>query len=93
MLLGLQCCLSGTDKGEVRYSLSQNDAPVCTFLTTWTEWSPVIGLRPGENLEGFFAAFRSTRTLTTIGSAMVGVTVHIDKLQEQVYRDPSALLS
>jgi hypothetical protein len=30
MLLGLQCCLFGTNKGEVRYSLSQNNASVPT---------------------------------------------------------------
>jgi hypothetical protein len=64
MLLGLDpVFLSGTNKGEVRYSLGQNNAPVLTSSTTWIEWSPVIGSMREENLESCFAAFRSTRTL------------------------------
>jgi hypothetical protein len=57
MLLGLQCCLFGTDKGEVRYSHGQSNAPVPTFLSTWVKWSLVIGPIPGENLEWFLQLF------------------------------------
>jgi hypothetical protein len=57
MLLGLQCCLLGTHKGEVRYSLSQNNAPVSTSSTSWINLSSVIGPMPGENLECFLQLF------------------------------------
>jgi hypothetical protein len=54
MLLGLHF---GTDKGEVQYSLSQNNAPVSTSLTTWIKSTPVIGSVPGENLGMDFCSF------------------------------------
>jgi hypothetical protein len=75
MLLGLQCCLFGTDKGEVRYSLSQNNAPVSTSLATWIKLSPVIGPMPGENLEWVLQLFGrrepQVRSMETAGSLLL----------------------